>query len=348
MPKYVALNNQKVTFAVCGAGHIGKRHAEMIVKNQQAHLAAIIDTNTSLKEELSKLYHEVPFFSSLENFLDSPVKADVLVVSTPNGCHTSQAIAGISSGMHVVIEKPMGLSKESCAMVIQEAEKHHKQVFCVMQNRYSPPSQWLKGILDKGCLGNVYMVNVNCFWNRDSRYYHPEGWHGKLESDGGTLFTQFSHFIDLMYWLFGDISEIKANFEDFNHHHLTEFEDSGNIIFKYTKGGMGSLNYSTSLWDKNFESSVTIIAERGTVKVGGQYMEKVEYCHIENYEMPHLPPTNPSNNYGQYSGSASNHQYIIQNVIDVLNGKESITTNAAEGMKVVEIIERIYEQKNLS
>lgn len=214
-----------------------------------------------------------------------------------------------------------------------------------MQNRYSPPSVWLKDLLDTEKLGNIFMVQINCYWNRDNRYYKPESWHGKGDLDGGTLFTQFSHFIDLMYWYFGDIKNIQAKFADFNHKELTDFEDSGFVSFDFVNGGMGSINYSTSIWDKNLESSITVIGENGSLKVGGQYMNEVEYCHIKDYEMPELAPTNPGNDYGAYKGSAANHHYIIENVVDVLKGRNSITTNALEGLKVVDIIERIYELK---
>ena len=148
-----------------------------------------------------------------------------------------------------------------------------------------------------------------------------------------------------MYWYFGDIKNIQAKFADFNHAELTDFEDSGFVSFDFVTGGMGSINYSTSIWDKNLESSITVIGENGSVKVGGQYMNEVEYCHIKDYEMPELAPTNPGNDYGAYKGSAANHHYIIENVVDVLKGRSSITTNALEGLKVVDIIERIYEMK---
>jgi predicted dehydrogenase len=214
-----------------------------------------------------------------------------------------------------------------------------------MQNRYSPPSVWLKELVDKKILGEIYMVQINCYWNRDERYYTKGNWHGTRHLDGGTLFTQFSHFIDIMYWLFGDIENIQAKSRTFNHAHLTEFEDSGFVSFDFVRGGMGCLNYSTSVWNKNLESSITIIAENGTVKVGGQYMNEVEYCHIKDYEMPVLPPSNPPNDYGPYKGSAANHHYIFENVVDVLRQRGPITTNALEGMKVVDIIERIYSCK---
>lgn len=333
---------EKIKFAVLGCGHIGKRHAEMIQRNGEATLTALIDTNTQLHAELNQLHPGVPVFESLDSFLGLGTVCDVLCIATPNGLHATHALQAIQNNLHVVIEKPMGLQKASTEDIISKALKKNRQVFCVMQNRYSPPAEWLKEMVEQQRLGKIFMVQINCFWNRDARYYKKGGWHGTKDMDGGTLFTQFSHFIDLMYWVFGDIQNIQARFRDFNHEDLTEFEDSGMVQFEFVNGGIGAFNFSTSVWDTNLESSMTIIAEHGTVKVGGQYMDKVEYCHVEGYEMPELKPTNPPNDYGPYKGSAANHHYIIENVIDVLKGRNSITTNALEGLKVVDIIERIY------
>jgi UDP-N-acetyl-2-amino-2-deoxyglucuronate dehydrogenase len=251
----------------------------------------------------------------------------------------------LSAKKHVVIEKPMGLSKASCEEVIFKSLQVNKNVFCVMQNRYSPPSAWIKDVVEKNILGKIFLVQINCYWNRDERYYKQESkenWKGNQLLDGGTLFTQFSHFIDIMYWLFGDIKDIQASFNDFSHQQLTQFEDSGVVQFNFVSGGMGCLNYSTSVWDENLESSLTIIAEHGSVKIGGQYMNEVEYCHIKDYTLPHIDAVNPANDYGSYKGSAANHHFIIGNVVQTLKGNGTATTNALEGMKVVEIIERIY------
>ncbi len=236
----------------------------------------------------------------------------------------------------------MALTKSDCEKVIYAALHHHKTVFCVMQNRYSPPSVWLKDIVDNKILGDVYMVQLNCYWNRDERYYKKGNWKGTGSLDGGTLFTQFSHWVDIMYWLFGDIKNIQAKFADFNHKDSTDFEDSGFVSFDFVNGGMGSINYSTSVWDKNLESSLTIIGSKGSIKVGGQYMDVVEICNIKDYTMPKLGDTNPANDYGAYKGSANNHNFVIDNVVNTLTGKNKITTNALEGLKVVDIIERIY------
>ena len=190
------------------------------------------------------------------------------------------------------------------------------------------------------------MVQFNCYWNRDDRYYKAGGWKGTKDLDGGTLFTQFSHFIDIMYWLFGDIQNINGRFADFTHSTSTDFEDSGLVNFEFINGGMGCMNYSTAVAMQNLESSMTIIGSKGSVKIGGQYMNEVEVCNIQDYEMPELAEANPANDYGPYKGSAANHNYVIKNVIDTLKGRTTATTNALEGLKVVEIIERIYTVRN--
>lgn len=335
------MDGEKIKFAVIGCGHIGKRHAEMISRNAESELVALIDVRE--RSELGIDNYNVPYFSNLNDFLNANIECDVVNVATPNGFHAEHGMHILEAGKHLVIEKPMTLTKQDSEKLIFKGLQKHKQVFCVMQNRYSPPSVWLKELLESGKMGKVYMVQINCYWNRDERYYKSESWHGNKILDGGTLFTQFSHFIDLMYWYFGDITNVQGKFADFNHEHLTDFEDSGFISFDFVNGGMGSLNYSTSVWNKNLESSITIIAENGSVKIGGQYMNEVEYCHIKDYQMPELAPTNPGNDYGAYKGSAANHHYIIENVVDVLKGRSTITTTSLEGLKVVDIIENIYK-----
>jgi len=331
---------EKIRFAVVGCGHIGKRHAEMIARNPEAELVALCDTKP--RELLDLEAFDTPFFQSIEEMLDSGIEIEVVNVCTPNGFHAKHCLQSLDKKIHVVCEKPMALTKAQCESIIYKSLQVSRQLFLVMQNRYSPPSIWIKELIENSTLGDTYMVQVNCYWNRDHRYYKKGGWKGTADLDGGTLFTQFAHFVDIMYWLFGDIKDIQGIFNDFAHAELTDFEDSGMVAFNFVNGGMGCINYSTAVWDKNMESSITIVGSKGSVKIGGQYMNEVEYCHVENYEMPELPPSEPPNDYGPYKGSAANHHFIIQNVVDTLKGSTTITTNALEGLKVVEIIERIY------
>lgn len=333
-------SERKIKFAIIGCGHIGKRHAEMITRHPEAELTALCDAQA--RENLGLDAYDVPFFNTIEELIANTPDLEVINVCTPNGLHAQHSLKALEAKKHVVCEKPMALSKADCEAVIFKALQVHRNVFCVMQNRYSPPSVWIKEMVDSKQLGDIFLVQLNCYWNRDERYYKKGSWKGTGDLDGGTLFTQFSHFIDIMYWLFGDIHNIQAKFADFTHNGITDFEDSGMVNFQFVNGGMGCLNYSTSVWDKNLESSITIIGSKGSVKIGGQYMNEVEYCHVKDYTMPELAPSSPANDYGHYKGSAANHHFIIENVVDTLKGRNTITTNALEGLKVVEIIERIY------
>jgi predicted dehydrogenase len=316
----------------------------MILRNEHSQLVAVCDILPKEKLGLNEL--KTPFFNSIDDLLNSGLNIDVVNICTPNGFHAEYAVKALENQKHVVVEKPVALTKADAEKILSKSLEVSKHVFCVMQNRYSPPSVWLKDMMKDKTMGDIYLVKLDCFWNRDERYYKKGNWHGDAKLDGGTLFTQFSHFIDIMYWLFGDITNICGNFADFCHQNLTDFEDSGCVTFNFINGGMGCLNYSTAVWDTNMESSITIIGSKGSVKVSGQYMNEVVYCHIKDYTMPELTPSNPPNDYGNYKGSAQNHHYVIQNVVETLYHKGSISTNLLEGLKVVDIIERIYKVRN--
>ncbi len=341
----MAYSPPAVRFVICGVGHIGRRHAALVAAHPEAQLVALVDIRPELAAALIAEFPGVPFFCSLDDYLAHGPAADVLTVATPNGQHAQQALRGLRAGLHVVVEKPLALRKSDAEDIVHTALQTGRFVFGVMQNRYSPPAAWLKQVVEEGRLGQVFLVQLNCFWNRDERYYTPGSWHGTRLDDGGTLFTQFSHFVDLLYWVFGDITNISARFRDFTHAHLTEFEDSGLVTFDLLRGGSGTLQYSTAVWDRNLESSLTVVAEHGSLRLGGQYMDKVDYCHLRDYTMPELAPTNPANQYGPYQGSAANHVHVIDNVVETIQKRGFASTNALEGLKVVEMIERIYALK---
>ena len=250
-------SEKKIRFGIIGAGHIGKRHAEMVRRNPEVELVAMCDIKP--KESLGLTDLEEPFFNSVDAMLDSGIEFDVISVCTPNGLHAEHTLKALDRKKHVVIEKPMALNVADCEKIIFKALQVSKQIFCVMQNCYSPPSLWITAVIESQVIGEIFMVQLNCYWNRDERYYNGKNWKGSSDLDGGTLFTQFSHFIDIMYWLFGDIININAKFSDFTHKKTTAFEDSGIVNFNFINGGLGCINYSTAVWDSNLESSITIL-----------------------------------------------------------------------------------------
>lgn len=324
----------EINIAVLGTGRIGRRHIEIILRLKNFKLVATIDPEKSD-------YPEIQHYHTLEEFFQAGESVDLVVICTPNGLHAGQAVLCIKRGYHVVIEKPMALDSASANEVIETALMHDKKVFCVMQNRFSPISAWLKDCIDKKRLGEIYMVDVQCYWNRDARYYLPEGsphsWHGKTDLDGGPLYTQFSHFVDMVFWLFGNWTDIHASLECFRNREYTEFEDSGNISFRLGHKTLGNFAYTNAAYNQNLLSSLTIIGENGSIRVGGQYMQELLYCNIKNYEVP------METRRAFERPTPHNHVHIYENVYEALNNREDVSTTAYEGMKVVHIIESIYK-----
>ena len=335
----------KVRFAVVGVGLIGHRHMAMINENADAELCAVCDIRPRAELDIPD---ELPLFRTIADLLAHHPEVEVVNICTPNGLHAAMAIEVLNAGRHVTIEKPMALSTADARAVIDAEQRSGRRAFVVLQNRYSPSSQWLRGIVDEHRLGDILMVNLNCMWNRDERYYSPGHWHGTLDMDGGPLFTQYSHFIDLLCWLFGPLHSVEATrFECFTHSKLTDFEDSGSMILRLGRTGktLATVTYSTSVWDTNAEISMTVVGTNGTVKISGRYMNEVTLCHIKDYTMPALPPADKPNDYAGYKGSAANHQYVIQNIIDTLRHGAEPTANTSDGMRTVELIEKVYEQR---
>ena len=332
-------------FAIIGYGNIGQRHARLIRQMESAELVAVVDTDSD-KQAPVKRNEDVPFYNSLEAFFNDGIAADVLNICTPNGYHFDQAYEALSHNYHVLVEKPLTLTHEACEKLITQGKTMGKQVFCVLQNRYSPPARWLKQVVNEGVLGKIYLVEINCYWNRDNRYYQERAWRGTKVLDGGTLFTQFSHFVDLLIWVFGAVKSQEGRFFNFNHRHNTEFEDSGILHLTMHNDAQVIFTYSTAVWDHNMESSITVIGEKGSLKIGGQYMDRVEHCHIEGYDMPDISAVNPPNDYGQFKGSAANHFYVFDNVVKALNGESYELARPEEACQSISLIEEVYKSRN--
>jgi predicted dehydrogenase len=329
----------KIKFGVVGFGNIGKRHVQHILNNEQAQLVAICDEKT-IEEKIEG----VRYFTSIDAMLQDE-NIDVVNVCTPNYLHHPHTMLSLQYKKHVVCEKPMAISVSQCNEMIEAAIENEKTIFVVKQNRFNEPVQQVKKLMNENVLGNIYFINVNCFWNRNEYYYNESNWRGKKELDGGCLFTQFSHFIDILYYLFGEIKNVQGLIKNFNHAY-TEVEDSGSFVMETMNGAIVNFNFSTCSFEKNMEGAITILAENGTVKIGGQYLNTIEYQHIKAVQLPEINIVAKSNDYGKYQGSMSNHDKIIANVINTLQGKDTIMTNATEGMQVVKIIEEMYRKSN--
>lgn len=337
---------KKIKFALVGCGRIGQRHAEQIIKYGQ--LLAVCDISEHNALSVVKNLAGVKYYTDLSEMLESESGIDVVSICTPNGLHALHSIMCLNKGFHVLCEKPMAISSHDCGEMIKAAEKNNCRLFIIKQNRFNPPVVAVKEIIDNGILGKVYSIQLSCFWNRDEAYYE-NSWKGTIDFDGGTLFTQFSHFVDLLYWMFGDIKSVNSITKNYAHKGIIEFEDTGVSILEFSNGAIGTINYTVNSYGKNMEGSLTIFGEKGTVKIGGQYLNELEYQNIQDYKIENLIEGSRPNNYGTYVGSMSNHDKIYENLVAVLCNGASISTNAFEGLKTVEIIERIYQSsKNVT
>jgi len=336
------MSNAGLKFAIVGCGRIAARHAEQI--ERVGILKAICDIIPAKAEALGKEY-ESNIYYTLDDLLEREKDLDVISVCSPNGLHAAHAISALNAGINVLCEKPMAITSFDCREMIKAAEKNNKRLFVVKQNRFNPPVIAVKQAIDKGLLGKIYSIQLNCFWNRGDDYYNNP-WKGTKKLDGGTLFTQFSHFIDLLYWMIGDVKQAYALMDNFAHKASIEFEDTGVVALAFKNGVLGTINFTVNSYKKNMEGSVTIFAEKGTVKIGGQYLNTLEYQCIDGYEIKDIPGGNGANNYGTYMGSMSNHDKVYEHLAEVLNGEANNSTNSFDALKTVEIIEKIYAAAN--
>jgi UDP-N-acetyl-2-amino-2-deoxyglucuronate dehydrogenase len=334
----------KINFAIVGCGRIAQRHAEHI--NNNGSLIAVCDVSKENADLLASKYNCKAYYT-IDDMLSLEKNIDVVSICSPNGLHAEHSIKALNAGLHVLCEKPLAINVHDCGEMIKAAEKANKRLFAIKQNRFNPPVNAVKEAINGGKLGKIYSVQLSCFWNRNNDYY-SNSWKGTKDVDGGTLYTQFSHFVDLLYWLVGDVKNAHAFTGNYAHQGIIEFEDTGVVALEFYNGAIGTINYTVNSYQKNMEGSLTIFAEKGSVKIGGQYLNELEYQNIEGYKIENLPEGNKPNNYGNYQGSMSNHDKVYQNLIDVLQNGGTITTNAFEGLKTVEIIDKIYySSKNI-
>lgn len=332
---------EKIRFAIVGCGRIARRHATQIA--QKGILTAVCDIIAERADQLGKDF-AVPAYYSLDAMLAKEKgNTHVIVICTPNGLHASHSISSLQQGFHVLCEKPMALTVVDCEAMMAAAATANRQLFIVKQNRFNPPVSALKKVLDEGRLGKLYSLQLNCFWNRTAEYYH-NSWKGTKDMDGGTLFTQFSHFIDLLCWIAGDVKEVKAFTANYAHQGTIEFEDTGMALLQFVNGAIGSVHYTVNSYKKNMEGSLTVFAEKGTVKIGGQYLNELEYQQIENYHIGNLPAGNTANDYGSYQGSMSNHDKVYDNLVNTLQHNQPFIANPLDGLKTVQVIEKIYSK----
>jgi UDP-N-acetyl-2-amino-2-deoxyglucuronate dehydrogenase len=329
--------NPTIRFALIGAGHIGRRHAQQMARCGQ--LIAIADPVT---EKANRLAAELGSraYPSLKAVLADEIP-DVVAICTPNYLHAIQSMEALQAGCHVLCEKPMCLHREEADGMIRAAREAGKHLFVVKQNRFNPPVQLVQELIREGRMGKIHSFQINAVWNRPVSYYDESDWHGKKDRDGGILFTQFSHFIDLLCWLLGDVEEVRTFRDNFGRKESVDGEDTGVAVLRMKSGAIGSLYYTVGAYDKNMEGSFTLLGERGTIKIGGQYLNHLEYFCVEGMESPTLPTARPANEYGFYQGSMSNHDKVYDELMKALRQEPFDLASAREAADTVSLIEKI-------
>jgi UDP-N-acetyl-2-amino-2-deoxyglucuronate dehydrogenase len=330
-----------IRFAIIGCGKIAPRHAAEA--SRRGELVAVCDIIKEKADILAAEYGAKAFYT-IDELLKE--KIDLIAVCTPNGLHARHTIEALNAGCHVLCEKPLSISSADAISMMETAMAKDRKLFVVKSTRYNPALSELKDIIDKKKLGSLYSFQLNCFWNRPDSYYH-QSWKGSLEKDGGTLYTQFSHYIDALLWLLGDVESVTGFRKNLAHKGTIEFEDSGVVAISMRNGMLGGLNWSLNTFRKNMEVSLSIIAEKGSIRIGGEYMNKIEYLLTDGIQLS-VPDKGAANDYGSYKGSMSNHDKVYENLVIALNDENHPFTYAADGLKTVETIEKIYKTVSLT
>ena len=337
----LSVSSDPVRFAVVGCGNIGSRHLAILDAFEQATLAAFCDVDVIKLQKYSELYPNVAAYDSIDDLLNH-CRVDVVNVCTPHYLHCEHALSVIRRGVHALVEKPMSLTTRDADKMIDAAQRAGVLLMVMKQNRYNLPVVMLREAMEAQRLGRVLLAQCNVVWNRYSGYYSQSPWLGRRALEGGSLFTQVSHFIDLLIWMCGDVVEASGRIETKTHR--VEIEDCGTAWLRFSKGAMGTLLWTTSAYNKNVEGSITLVCERGTVKIGGPYLNRVEYWDVEGLPLPNgIEWVDQPNSYGKYQGSSSNHDKVLRDVIRRVRKEDFHVVGGEEARKTIQAIEMIYE-----
>lgn len=321
-----------------GCGRIAKRHFEVFreLKNE-LHLAAVCDIIPQRAEEAGRLY-DVPFYTDYEKMFDD-VEMDAVSICTPSGIHAEQGVMAAKRGINVITEKPMALSLEDADMLINECDAHKVKLFVVKQNRLNPGIDLLKKAIDKGRFGKLFMLNTTVYWQRPQDYYDLADWRGTTKFDGGALMNQAAHYVDLMLWIGGPaeyVSGITATLE-----RNIEMEDTGAAIMKYTNGALGVIQVTMLAYPKNYEGSITVLGEKGTVKIGGTALNHIEKWEFEKYDDDDALTDDA--NYQTHSVYGFGHLGYYRNVLKSMNEDSKPYVDGRTGRKALELTLAIYK-----
>ena len=331
------MTDRTFRIALVGCGRISKNHFEAISRIEGLELSAVCDEDASRAEEAGRA-NGVPWFRSYEEMLAN-APSDAVTICTPSGLHPEQGIVAARAGKHVITEKPMAITLSAADDLVHACDQAHVHLFVVKQNRLNAPIQLVKRAIDKGRFGRIYLANCTVRWARPQEYYDSAPWRGTWEFDGGAFMNQASHYVDLIQWLVGPVESVIAKTATLARR--IETEDSGAAVLKFRSGALGVIEVTMLAYPRNLEGSITILGEKGSVKIGGTAVNKVEHWIFQEYDdddkLIETATTTPPNVYG------FGHEAYYRNVLSVLRGEARADTDGRAGRKSLELILGIYE-----
>ncbi|NPV27283.1 MAG: Gfo/Idh/MocA family oxidoreductase [Firmicutes bacterium] len=334
-------DNKKIKIGLIGCGRISKNHFEAIAAQPDAECVACCDIIPERAEEAAKTYN-VPFWTTKYEEMLAISDIDLISICTPSGLHPEHGIMAARAKKHVLSEKPMGVRLKDADELIKACDQEHVRLFVVLQNRLNPAIQLVRRALDEGRFGRIYFIQANVFWTRPQEYYDQAPWRGTWEFDGGAFMNQASHYVDMVQWFGGPVKSVVAQTATLARN--IEAEDTGAAVIRFRSGAIGSINVTMLTYPKNLEGSITILGEKGTVRVGGIAMNKIEhweFADTRDYDQQVAnTATDPPTVYG------FGHTGYYRNVIDVLTKGEKPSSDGRAGMKSLELLEAIYRASN--
>ena len=337
MPIPSVIRDRKLRLALVGCGRISKNHIEALKQHaDRAEWVAVCDTHS---ESLVRAAADTgaPGYSSLDDLLANS-NPDLVVLATPSGLHPQQAIRVAQAGRHVLSEKPMATKWDEGVAMVRACRDAGVKLFVVKQNRLNATLQLVKRAVDQGRFGRLAMVNVNVFWTRPQAYYDAAPWRGRWDMDGGAFMNQASHYVDMVDWLVGPVDNVHAYTATLGRN--IEAEDTGVMSLRLRSGALASVNVTMLTHNKNFEGSITLLGERGTVRVGGVAVNKIEHWE---FDTPHEDDALVQEaSYGVESVYGPGHPLYYDNVINTLRGEATPETDGREGLKSLELLIAMY------
>jgi UDP-N-acetyl-2-amino-2-deoxyglucuronate dehydrogenase len=328
----------KIKLGLIGCGRISKNHLDAVSQIPEAEFVAVADIIPEKAKAAAEAYGVKGVYTDYVEMLEKE-KLDAVSICTPSGMHPQMGVEVAKHKVNVITEKPMGINIEDADKLIHACDANRVKLFVVKQNRLNSTMQLLKRAIDKERFGRIYLAQSNVFWQRPQAYYDQEKWRGTWEFDGGAFMNQASHYVDAMYWLLGNVDSVMAYTSTMARH--IEAEDTGCAILHFRRGLIASINVTMLTFPKNYEGSITIIGEKGTVKVGGVAVNKIEKWEFDDYDdddrIAQDANYQPPNVYG------FGHNPYYRNVVDVLLNRGAPSTDGRDGRKSVEIIQAIYQ-----